>query len=77
MLRGAVALLFLLGIPWIFSGFGAIDPGNMNGMKVFEIVCEVISVSYVDVCKNVTTHQTLMVLTMLISSYRFDIDCLR
>lgn len=40
-LAGAFAVLLLLGVPWIFSAFGVINPQPNTGMDYFERVVNV------------------------------------
>ena len=39
-LRAAVAMLVLLGVPWIFTAFGALNSGN-DGLKPLDLLVQV------------------------------------
>ena len=40
-LSGAVAMLVLLGVPWLFSAFGAVDHDASQALKITEAAFQV------------------------------------
>ena len=52
-LTGAVATLVLLGVPWLFSAFGAIDATKSSHMAVTEAVFQVMN--YASIFGNLMT----------------------
>ena len=40
-LAGAVSMLVLLGVPWVFSAFGVIDDNDADAVKITEGVFQV------------------------------------
>ena len=40
-LAGAVSMLVLLGVPWVFSAFGVIDDSDVDAVKLTEGIFQV------------------------------------
>ena len=45
-LWGAMATLVLLGVPWVFSAFGAIDARQNRDLELLEGIFQVVHVSH-------------------------------